>query len=177
MMQLDEAFVGRCLSLLERPAVLVAHRFGLPSGGGMGGAFSACGPGGGRAWLVARLTWMRPSGRRAVPPQLHGWVKVPQAFLPFPAQVLAPTDAPGRQFSGARPRAGCRLARRFCDPWTNPPLRCEAPGLKAGPACSPGWPIVFRRIEDNHALWQPRIQRPGHGPGSPAGPQSRGHLR
>lgn len=100
MMQLDEALLADA-SLQDRPAVLVAQ--------GLGCHLVAAWATHSRhldrvagAWLVAPPDLDAPERLERLPPQLHGWVKVPRLPLPFPAQVLAPTDAPDGELARTR---------------------------------------------------------------------------
>ncbi|HEX5311151.1 RBBP9/YdeN family alpha/beta hydrolase [Aquabacterium sp.] len=100
MMQLDEALLADT-SLQDRPAVLVAQGLGCH----LVAAWATHSRHVGRvagAWLVAPPDLDAPERLESLPPQLHGWVKVPRLPLPFPAQVLAPTDAPDSSLARAR---------------------------------------------------------------------------
>ncbi|HET8693401.1 MAG: alpha/beta hydrolase [Burkholderiales bacterium] len=104
MMQLDEALLAQD-HLLEEPAVLVAHSLGchLVAAWATHSKHIARVRG---AWLVAPPDLDSPDRLDELPPQLHGWIKVPRQRLPFPAQVLASTND-----SYSRPERAARLAQ------------------------------------------------------------------
>lgn len=87
MMRLDETLLAHT-ELTDQPAVLVAHSLGCH----LVAAWAThsrhidrvCG-----AWLVAPPDLDAPERLDTLPPQLHGWIKVPRVRLPFDACVLA----------------------------------------------------------------------------------------
>ena len=87
MMQLDEALLADA-SLQDEPAVLVAHSLGchLVAAWAAHSRHTARVQG---AWLVAPPDLDHPDKLGSLPPQLHGWTRVPRQRLPFAAQVLA----------------------------------------------------------------------------------------
>lgn len=90
MMRLDETLLAHT-ELTDQPAVLVAHSLGCH----LVAAWAThsrhidrvCG-----AWLVAPPDLDAPERLDTLPPQLHGWIKVPRVRLPFDACVLASSN-------------------------------------------------------------------------------------
>lgn len=90
MMQLDEALLADA-RLHEEPAVLVAHSLGCH----LVAAWAAHSQHTRRvrgAWLVAPPDLDHPDRLDSLPPQLHGWTRVPRVRLPFRSQVLASSN-------------------------------------------------------------------------------------
>ena len=90
MMRLDEALLADD-TLLDQPAVLVAHSLGCH----LVAAWAAHSKHVQRvraAWLVAPPDLDDPARLAQLPPQLHGWRAVVRQRLPFAAKVLASSN-------------------------------------------------------------------------------------